>query len=44
MRGINSLQLMHDGKRWWIVSLMWEGENPQLSLPAQYLPARGGGH
>jgi hypothetical protein len=44
MRGINSLQLMNDGKRWWIVSLMWEGENPNLSLPAQYLPATGGGH
>jgi hypothetical protein len=41
MRGINSLQLMNDGKRWWIVSLMWEGENPKLSLPAQYLPATG---
>jgi hypothetical protein len=44
MRGINTLQLMNDGKRWWIVSLMWEGESPTLSLPAQYLPARGGGH
>ena len=43
MRGINSLQLMNDGKRWWIVSLMWEGENPKLSLPAQYLPATGAG-
>jgi hypothetical protein len=43
MRGINSLQLMNDGKRWWIVSLMWEGETPKLSLPAQYLPAKGGG-
>lgn len=41
MRGINSLQLMHDGKRWWIVSLMWEAENPALKLPAQYLPAAG---
>lgn len=43
MRGINSLQLMNDGKRWWIVSLMWEGENPKLSLPAHYLPATGAG-
>lgn len=43
MRGINSLQLMHDGKRWWIVSLMWEAENPALNLPAEYLPARAGG-
>lgn len=41
MRGINSIQLMHDGKRWWIVSLMWEAENPKLQLPAQYLPAGG---
>ena len=40
MRGINSIQLMHDGQRWWIVSLMWEAENPKLALPAQYLPAR----
>lgn len=43
MRGINSIQLMHDGKRWWIVSLMWEAENPKLSLPAQYLPATAAG-
>jgi hypothetical protein len=43
MRGINSIQLMHDGKRWWIVSLMWEAENPKLSLPKQYLPPTGAG-
>ena len=22
-RGANSMQLLHDGSRWWIVSLMW---------------------
>ena len=44
MRGINSLQLMNDGKRWWIVSLMWEAENPKLSLPTKYLPATGDDH
>ena len=44
MRGINTVQLMHDGKRWWIVSLMWEAENPKLSLPKQYLPPTGAGH
>ena len=38
MRGINTIQLMHDGKRWWIVSLMWQAENETLKLPAQYLP------
>ena len=40
MRGINSLQLMHDGKRWWIVSLMWQAESPELPLPAKYLPKK----
>ena len=39
MRGINSIQLMHDGQRWWILSLAWEAENQKLALPAQYLPA-----
>ena len=37
LRGINSIQLMHDGKRWWTVSLMWEAASEQLPLPAQYL-------
>lgn len=39
LRGINTLQLMHDGKRWWVVSLMWQAESPELPLPAEYLPA-----
>ncbi|MCR6495878.1 hypothetical protein LJB71_06360 [Thermomonas sp. S9] len=38
MRGINTIQLMNDGRRWWIVSLMWEAESPGVALPAQYLP------
>jgi len=38
MRGINTLQLMYDGQRWWIVSLMWEAEGEGLALPARYLP------
>ena len=37
MRGINSIQLMNDGKRWWIVSLMWEAESDTLKLPAEFL-------
>ncbi|MEC7755565.1 hypothetical protein [Roseivirga thermotolerans] len=37
MRGINSIQLLNDGKRWWIVSVMWMGENPQFPLPDKYL-------
>jgi hypothetical protein len=31
---------MHDGKRWWVVSLMWQAETPELPLPAEYLPKR----
>lgn len=37
MRGINSIQLMNDGKRWWIVSLMWEAESEKVKLPAEFL-------
>ena len=40
LRGINTLQLMNDGKRWWIVSLMWQAESADLPLPKQYLPPR----
>ncbi|MCG2586233.1 hypothetical protein [Massilia sp. TS11] len=36
-RGINSIQLYHDGSRWYIVSLVWRGEDDKLSLPAAYL-------
>lgn len=38
MRGINSIQLYNDGKRWWILSIFWQAENADLSLPKQYLP------
>jgi hypothetical protein len=36
-RGINSVQLMNDGNRWWIISLLFEAERPQLALPEAYL-------
>lgn len=36
-RGINSVQLMHDGTRWWIISLLFEAERDQLRLPENYL-------
>lgn len=38
MRGINSIQLLHDGTRWWIISVYWQAETPTIPLPAQYLP------
>jgi len=25
-RGINSIQLLNDGHRWWILNVLWEGE------------------
>ena len=40
MRGINSLQLAHDGKRWWIANLVWRAEDAGLPLPERYLPGR----
>jgi hypothetical protein len=36
-RGINSIQLLHDGKRWWIVSVYWSGETEGNSIPDKYL-------
>lgn len=37
-RGINSIQLYHDGKRWWIVNVLWRAEDASLRLPERYLP------
>lgn len=39
-RGINSIQLHFDGKRWWIVSIFWEAESPVHPLPPEYLPKK----
>lgn len=36
-RGINSIQLYNDGKRWHIVSVLWRGEDANLKLPERYL-------
>lgn len=36
-RGINSVQLTFDGKRWWIISVMWDQERPDNPIPARYL-------
>lgn len=37
MRGINSIQLWNDGKRWWIVSVFWQSETPDSPIPEKYL-------
>lgn len=36
-RGINSIQLMNDGKRWWIVTIFWQAEDQNNPLPEKYL-------
>jgi hypothetical protein len=37
MRGINSIELFNDGKRWWIVSIYWQQESAQDPIPDRYL-------
>ncbi|MFT6873223.1 MAG: hypothetical protein ACJAVN_002241 [Roseivirga sp.] len=36
-RGINSIQLLNGGDRWWIVSVFWMGESQEFPLPDKYL-------
>ena len=38
MRGINSIQLVNDGHRWWIASVAWDQERADNPIPPQYLP------
>jgi hypothetical protein len=35
-RGVNSIQLYHDGHRWWVVSVLWDNERPGLEVPADW--------
>ena len=37
MRGINSFQLLNDGKRWYVVTIFWQGETPDNQIPKKYL-------
>jgi hypothetical protein len=36
-RGINSIQLFHDGKRWWIMNMLWDNEREDNPLLEKYL-------
>jgi len=36
-RGINSIQLFHDGARWWVPSVYWQADTPQAPIPAACL-------
>ncbi|WP_338730847.1 hypothetical protein [Mangrovimonas cancribranchiae] len=37
MRGINSIQLLFDGTRWWIINIYWTQETPENPIPNTYL-------
>jgi hypothetical protein len=37
MRGINSIQLLYDDKRWWIVTIYWQHESLEDRVPEKYL-------
>ncbi len=37
MRGINSIQLLNDGERWWIINIYWTQETEENPLPSRYL-------
>jgi len=37
VRGINSISLVNDGRRWWIVSAQWTNETKMRPIPRQYL-------
>lgn len=40
VRGINSIQLMNDGKRWWVVTIFWQAEDAANPIPQKYLDAK----
>ena len=36
-RGINSMQMISDGKRWWMVSIAWDDERADNPMPKEFL-------
>jgi hypothetical protein len=36
-RGVNIFQLYFDGKRWWILSMVWDEERPNNPIPKELL-------
>lgn len=40
MRGINSIQLWNDGKRWWVISILWQSENKENPIPEKYIDGK----
>lgn len=37
-RGINSIQLLYNEKRWWVVTVMWDNETGDNPIPQEFLP------
>jgi len=37
-RGVHSIQLVDDGRRWWIAALVWDVERPDKPIPRALLP------
>jgi hypothetical protein len=37
-RGVNSVELFYDGKRWWIASVTWDDERRDNPIPKELLP------
>jgi len=42
-RGINSIQVVNDGQRWWVVNILWEAESEQNPLTERMLKPPGSG-
>ncbi len=38
VRGINSIQAVFDGRRWHVISILWQAETPAEPIPEKYLP------
>jgi hypothetical protein len=41
MRGINSFQLWYDGKRWWVITILWQSETKDTPIPEKYIAPKG---
>ena len=36
-RGINSIQLVKEGGRWWVMTVLWDLERVKVQIPPKYL-------
>lgn len=37
VRGVNSFQLWNDGKRWWVITILWQSESKDVPIPEKYI-------